>query len=226
MEFKPVRGIHSEIHALAKDISEYCREPKKFALYLGIIKRIGKNRAYQIFSEIKQSKNIKSPAKLFMFLSRTKKLPEKQKEMLKIQTGQNNPILRKKSRSIEKIDEEIKLLAKNMTEIMIKNNGIGLSACQVGKNIRMFVILSELSPDKQVFINPEIIKLSKKTDVIEEGCLSLPNIFVPVRRAKSLKIKALDENNKEFKLKAKDLLARTIQHETDHLNGILITDKK
>lgn len=70
---KPVRGMHSEIHALAKDISEYCGEPKKFALYLGIIKRIGKNRAYQIFSEIKQSKNIKSSAKLFMFLSKSKK---------------------------------------------------------------------------------------------------------------------------------------------------------
>lgn len=69
---KPMRGIHSEIHALAKDISEYCKEPKKFALYLGVIKRIGKNRAYQIFSEIKHSKNIKHPAKLFMFLSKTK----------------------------------------------------------------------------------------------------------------------------------------------------------
>lgn len=71
-QFKPVRGIHSEIHALAKDISEYCKEPKKFALYLGVIKRIGKNKAYQIFSEIKQSKNIESAAKLFMFLSKDK----------------------------------------------------------------------------------------------------------------------------------------------------------
>ena len=70
---KPDWGIHSEIHALAKDISEYCHEPKKFALYLGIIKRIGKNRAYQIFSEIKQSKDIKSRAKIFMYLSRNKK---------------------------------------------------------------------------------------------------------------------------------------------------------
>ena len=79
--FKPVRGIHSEIHALAKDISEYCGEPKKFALYLGIIKRIGKNRAYKIFSEIKQLKTIKSPAKMFLYLSRDKK-----------QKGENNPI--------------------------------------------------------------------------------------------------------------------------------------
>ena len=70
---EPAKGIHSEIHALAKDISEYCKEPKKFALYLGIIKRIGKNRAYQIFSEIKQSKIIKSRAKIFMYLSKDKK---------------------------------------------------------------------------------------------------------------------------------------------------------
>lgn len=72
-KFKPPRGIHSDIHALAKEISEYCREPKKFALYLGIIKRIGKNKAYQIFSEIKQSKTIKSPGKLFLYLSKDKK---------------------------------------------------------------------------------------------------------------------------------------------------------
>jgi len=72
MEFKPVRGIHSEIHALAKDISEYCGEPEKFALYLGIIKRIGKDRAYRIFSEIKQSKDIESKAKIFMYMSSQK----------------------------------------------------------------------------------------------------------------------------------------------------------
>jgi hypothetical protein len=68
----PAKGMHSEIHALAKDISEYCKEPKKFGLYLGIIKRIGHDKAYQIFSEIKQSKTIKSRAKIFMYLSKDK----------------------------------------------------------------------------------------------------------------------------------------------------------
>lgn len=145
---------------------------------------------------------------------------------MKIQTGQNNPILRKKSQPIKKIDEEIKVLAKNMLETMIKNNGVGLSACQVGKNIRMFVVNPNLSK-KTVFINPEIIKISKKANISEEGCLSLPGIFVQKKRAKSLKIKAkaIDENGKQFKLKAKDLLARVVQHEIDHLNGILIIDK-
>lgn len=144
---------------------------------------------------------------------------------MKIETGQNNPILRKKSQPIKKITADILDLAKGMIEIMNKNDGIGLSACQVGKNIRMFVILSELSSDKKVFINPEIIKISKKTGILEESCLSLPGITLLIKRAKSLKIKAIDENNKQFKLKAKDLLARVIQHELDHLSGILITDK-
>lgn len=72
MELKPIKGIHSEIHALAKDISEYCGEQKKFAMYLGVIKRIGKNKAYKIFSEIKQAKNLDSRAKLFMYLSKNK----------------------------------------------------------------------------------------------------------------------------------------------------------
>jgi len=144
--------------------------------------------------------------------------------MLKIQTGQNNPILRKKSFRMEKIDINIQKLANDMLETMNKNNGVGLSACQIGKNIRMFVVPKELSK-KWVFINPDIIKLSKRTNVREEGCLSLPKIFVPIKRAKSLRIKAFDENGKAFKLKTKGLLARVIQHENDHLNGVLIVDK-
>ena len=144
--------------------------------------------------------------------------------ILKIQTGQNNPILRKKSLKIKEVNNDIRKLAKDMMEIMIKNNGVGLSACQVGKNIRMFVVPKELSK-KYVFINPEISTISKKTDIMEEGCLSLPGAYLPVKRAVSLKIKVLDENGREFKLRAKGLLARVIQHENDHLNGILITDK-
>lgn len=143
--------------------------------------------------------------------------------ILKIQQGENNHILRKKSQPIRKIDEKVLKLAKDMIETMIKNDGLGLSACQVGKNLRIFVVLKELS-DKNIFINPEIIKTSKKTNEIEEGCLSLPGIYLPLKRANSLKIKALDENGKEFKLKAKDIFVRVIQHEIDHLNGVLIID--
>lgn len=151
--------------------------------------------------------------------------------MLKIEIGKNNPILRQKTQPIElayrrsrKIDEDVLNLIKEMMKTMIGVNGIGLSANQVGKNIQLFVINPELSK-KCVFINPEIIKISKKSEIIEEGCLSLPDIFIPTKRAKSIKIKAINEKNKQFKLKAKGLLARAIQHEIDHLNGILICDK-
>jgi peptide deformylase len=143
--------------------------------------------------------------------------------ILKIETGQNNPILRKKSLEIKEVNYDIRKLAENMIEIMIKNNGVGLAAPQIGKNIRLFVVHPTLSK-KTVFINPEISKISKKTDVAEEGCLSLPGMFIKKERAKSLKVKAADENGKEFKLKTEDLLARVIQHEIDHLNGILIID--
>ena len=143
---------------------------------------------------------------------------------LEIITDKNNPILKKKSLKAKEINDDIRKLAKDMIKIMEKNNGIGLSACQVGKSIRLFVLPKELS-EKRIFINPEIIKASKKTSVVEEGCLSVPGVFLPAKRSVSLKIKAFDENNKEFKLRAKDLLARVIQHEIDHLNGILITDK-
>lgn len=143
---------------------------------------------------------------------------------MNIEKGQNNPILRKKSQTINKINEEVLDLIKEMQKTMLNADGAGLSAAQIGKNIRLFVVNPNLN-EKCVFINPEIIKMSKKAEIIEEGCLSLPNVFIPTKRAKSLKIKAFDESTKQFKLKAKDMLARTIQHEMDHLNGILIVDK-
>lgn len=143
--------------------------------------------------------------------------------ILKIQTSKDNPILRKKTEPVMEITGDILNLIKDMGETMAENKGVGLSANQVGKDVRLFVISSELSK-KRVFINPEIIKLSRKTEILEEGCLSLPNFFIPVKRAKSLKIKAINEKGKKFKLKVKDLLARAIQHEFDHLNGILICD--
>lgn len=149
--------------------------------------------------------------------------------ILEIQKGENNPILRKKTQPTPtrrggKIDETILKLAQDMIETMEKNDGIGLAANQIGRSIRMFVLPKELFK-KQIFINPEIIKTSKGTETIEEGCLSVPGVVLPIKRVKSIKIKALDENNKQFKLKAKGIPARVLQHEIDHLDGILITDK-
>ena len=142
---------------------------------------------------------------------------------LKIQKGKDNSILRKKSLKTKEINDDIRELAQDMIETMDKSDGIGLAACQVGKGLRIFVLPKELC-DKQVFINPEIIKMSKDVDIVEEGCLSLPGVFLPIKRAKLLKIKAVDENGKKFKIKTEGLLARVIQHEFDHLNGVLITD--
>lgn len=143
--------------------------------------------------------------------------------ILPVEKGENNETLRKKSAPINKVDDRILDLAKDMIETMIRNNGVGLAACQIGINLRIFVISEDLT-EKQIFINPEIIKLSKKTDTCDEGCLSFPNLFKKIPRAKSLKIKAIDENGEEFKLKAKGLCARAIQHELEHLDGILLVD--
>jgi peptide deformylase len=143
--------------------------------------------------------------------------------ILPVEKGANNEVLRRKSLPVGKIDDRVLDLAKDMIETMIRNNGVGLAACQIGTNLRIFVISEDLTK-KQVFINPEIIKLSKKTETCDEGCLSFPNLFKKIPRAKSLKIIAIDETGKNFKLKAKGLCARAIQHELEHLDGILLVD--
>ena len=143
--------------------------------------------------------------------------------ILLIEKGENNRNLRQKSVSVEMINADILGLAKDMIETMVKNNGVGLAAAQVGKNIRVFVINREFST-KQIFINPEILQMSRKTEIIEEGCLSFPGLYKKIPRAKTIKIRAIDENGKEFKLKTKGLLARILQHEMEHLEGILIVD--
>ena len=139
-----------------------------------------------------------------------------------------NESLRQKSKEISKISKKIKILAENMIDTMYANNGVGLAAPQVGENIRMFVI--DVSLDNEpynpiVFINPKIIKKEGASHE-KEGCLSFPNAFVDVRRYSYVKIKALDIHGKPFVIEAKDgsLLSRCIQHEFDHLEGILFID--
>jgi len=143
--------------------------------------------------------------------------------ILPIQKGGNNPILRQKSAPIENINAEVLVLAKDMIETMVKNDGAGLAAPQVGKNIRMFVVHKQFS-EKQIFINPQIIKKSIRKEIDAEGCLSFPGIAKKIARAKTVKVKATDENGKEFKIKLKGFAARIIQHETEHLDGILLID--
>ena len=133
-------------------------------------------------------------------------------------------ILRKKCRTVEVVDEKIKQLIDDMFETMYKFNGVGLAAPQVGVLKRVVVIDVDDDNGPLAFINPEILK-EKGEQEVEEGCLSFPNKYAKIIRPAEVTVKALDREGKEFKLKAKGLLAQAISHEVDHLNGILFVDK-
>ncbi len=138
-----------------------------------------------------------------------------------------DPILRKKCEPLEKVDEETKKLMDDMLDTMYAAPGIGLAAIQVGilKRLVVIDISKEEEKKKPIFlINPQIIHQSKNTSVYEEGCLSLPGQFAEIERPAECTIKYIDYNGKEKELKADGLLATCIQHEVDHLNGILFID--
>jgi len=121
-----------------------------------------------------------------------------------------------------------KELILDMKKAMIDNQGIGLAANQVGKDLSIFVIDEKLAAENnvpEVFFNPEITEYSKGADEMEEGCLSIPGYEANLKRSKKIKIKAVDENGNKIKLKVRGFLARVLQHETDHLNGLVIKDR-
>jgi peptide deformylase len=134
-----------------------------------------------------------------------------------------NKILREKTEKVEKIDKEIKELVKEMRKIMIQHNGVGLAANQIGKNLSIFVAYD--NKKFYTFINPEIVKFFGKENIMEEGCLSVPNVWGQIKRYEGVIINYQDLFGKNKKLKAKGLLAQIIQHEIDHLNGVLFIDK-
>jgi len=139
-----------------------------------------------------------------------------------------NKILCQRLKEVKEITPEIRELISDMRKKMVEAQGVGLAANQVGKDLQIFVIDANLAKENNVpdaFINPEITERSKDYDEMEEGCLSLPEYFKITTRVKKIKIKALDENGKKIRFKAKGFLARVLQHETDHLNGKLIKDK-
>ena len=138
-----------------------------------------------------------------------------------------DPILRKVSKPVPQVDKEIKSLMDDMLETMYAAPGIGLAAVQIGILKRIIVIdLSKEGEKKEpIFIvNPEIISKSKNLISYEEGCLSIPNQFAEIERPNTCKIKFLDYMGEKKELEAKGLLATCIQHEIDHLNGILFID--
>lgn len=137
-------------------------------------------------------------------------------------------VLRTPAKEVHKVSQKIKVLVEDMLDTMYSQNGVGLAAPQVGENYRVFVI--DVSTGNEplnpiVFINPKIIKKSGAC-ISHEGCLSFPEAFTDVRRYANVMVKAMDRNGRSFVLEAKDgtLLARAIQHEFDHLDGILFID--
>jgi peptide deformylase len=144
-------------------------------------------------------------------------------DTLKIILGEN-PLLRKKSQKVEDLkSNEITILIKQMVKTMRLNNGAGLSAIQVGLPLRLFVV--EVDYNLYIMLNPVIKNLSKDKVKMEEGCLSFPGIFRPIERSKKVTVTYFEQSGEKKKLKAKGILARAIQHEHDHLEGILFLDR-
>jgi peptide deformylase len=137
-----------------------------------------------------------------------------------------DPILTQKTKPVEKIDRAILQLVKDMLETGKAAQGIGLAAPQVGKSLRVCIIdLEYLGIPSFALINPKLTKKSWKKVEMEEGCLSIPGVYGIVKRPEKIMVKALNINGEESELEADGLLARVIQHEVDHLDGILITSK-
>jgi peptide deformylase len=137
-----------------------------------------------------------------------------------------NPILRKKSTEIspEAIkSREFKSLVSSMEKTMIKTDGVGLAAPQIGKNIRL--VVANFKDGIICLINPKLIKKSWARELGQEGCLSIPGVFGKVKRHKKISLIYFDKNGKKIKLSAEGMMARVLQHEIDHLDGILFIDK-
>jgi peptide deformylase len=136
-----------------------------------------------------------------------------------------DPVLKQKAKKVSGIDPSIRKLIKSMVETMHEANGVGLAAPQVGVSLRLVTIrLPEEDAQDIVLINPEIVKKSGERE-IEERCLSIPGYAGMVKRACTVTVKARDENWKEIRIKGEELLAQALEHEIDHLSGILYVDR-
>jgi peptide deformylase len=133
-----------------------------------------------------------------------------------------DPILKQKSKRVRTIDKSIQVLINNMIETMNAANGVGLAAPQIGTLLRIIVI-SIPGEDIITLINP---KIARKTGdrLIDEGCLSIPGYIGQIKRSVSVTVKGRDQNGKEIRIKANGLLAQALEHEIDHINGVLYID--
>jgi peptide deformylase len=141
-----------------------------------------------------------------------------------------DPKLRLRSEEIGEVGDDLRQLVADMTETMIDANGAGLAAIQVGVPVQLYIVDghvaggAEDAPPK-VFINPEIVEISDESQTGDEGCLSFPDIFVPVKRGMRAKVRARDLDGNVFEAEGEGLFARAMQHEGDHLNGRLLIDQ-
>ncbi len=135
-----------------------------------------------------------------------------------------DPVLREKTERVEKFDEELFTLIEDMATLMYREDGAGLAAPQVGINKRLFIEDDGIASGWKAYINPEITFLSDDKELGEEGCLSIPDIFENVERSKSIRLKYQTSDGTLKNEVIHGYLARIIQHETDHLNGILFID--
>ena len=137
-------------------------------------------------------------------------------------------VLRQPAKRIAKVDDNIRQLIKQMLQTMYSADGIGLAAPQVAVNKQLIVIDCELDDPASpplVLINPKITRYSSELCNAEEGCLSIPGVYLEVTRPEAIEVSFKDENGRPRKLQASGLLSRAIQHEMDHLNGVMFVDR-
>ena len=142
-----------------------------------------------------------------------------------------DPVLRKTAHKIEKVTPELRKLIEDLFETMHAHNGVGLAAPQVGISKRLFVVEVEAHPEipgsgvRYALINPEITQFSPEREVGQEGCLSIPGWRGDVERATRVIVRGMDGEGKRIKLEVEGYVARAMQHELDHLDGVLFIDK-
>jgi peptide deformylase len=134
-------------------------------------------------------------------------------------------VLGKRAEPVEKVDGNIRRFVEKMTEIMLKNKGVGLAAPQVGVSLRLFIIsLDGTAENVRVYVNPTVMPIGE-LDTIEEGCLSVPGIYTKIPRYKRCEVTATDLDGNEFIEQGEGLYSRALQHEYDHIEGITIVNR-
>ncbi|HBT20057.1 MAG TPA: peptide deformylase [Peptococcaceae bacterium] len=134
-----------------------------------------------------------------------------------------DPVLRERAQEVKEVNDTIKKLLKNMADTMYDAKGVGLAAPQIGVSKRVIVV--DVGEGLVELVNPEIIELSDETEIDIEGCLSIPGVQGEVERAKRIRVKGLDGDGNNVIINAEDFFARALQHEIDHLDGVLFVDK-